>query len=103
MTPLGLVALAVMLAGPLLQGLSGAAEPNAYVFAPIIAVATLPLHRQRDLRGAMTLAVLFLAIGFACLGLWWLGGMARPRAIPAWLPFAATIAGAGLALLGRRA
>ena len=96
-----LVALLLMFAGPLAQGIAGRADPNAYVFAPIIAAATLPIGGRRDLRGALTLAVLFLAIGALCLGLWWLGGRAQPRVIPAWTPLALTVAGALTALLTR--
>ena len=97
------VALLLMFAGPLAQGLGGFADPNAYILAPIIAAALLPIGGRRDLRGALTLAVMFLAIGALCLGFWWLGSRVQPRAIPAWAPLALTIAGAAVALLTRRA
>lgn len=101
MTPLTLILLLIMLGGPLLQGLSGASNPNAILFAPIIAVATLPLQRQRDMRGGLILAGLFLAIGAACLGLWWIGGQIGPRAVPGWAPLAVTVLGALAALFAR--
>lgn len=100
MTPL-VAALAVMFAGPLLQGLGGFAQPNAYVFAPIIAVASLPLGGPRDMRDSLRLAGLFLAIGAGCLLLWWLGGLVPPLAIPRWLPVAVTVVGAVLPLATR--
>lgn len=99
--PALIAALVVMLAGPLLQGLSGATDPNAYIFAPIIAVAVLPLGGPRDMAGSLRLAGLFLAIGAACLALWWLGGLVTPMAIPGWLPIAVTVVGAVLPILAR--
>ena len=56
---------------------------------------------QRGLRGALPLAVMFLAIGCLCLGLWWLGGRATPRAVPEWVPLGLTIAGGAVALMTR--
>lgn len=99
MTPVTILALVVMFAGPLLQGLSGATDPNAYLFAPIIAVASLPIGGRRDVADAARLAALFLAIGFGALALWWIGGRLGPVAMPGWLPLAVTVAGALLALL----
>lgn len=92
-------ALAIMFAGPLLQGLSGASDPNAYLFAPIIAVATLSVGARQDMAAALRLAAMFLGIGVLALALWWVGGQVGPLAgIPGWLPLAVTAAGAVLAI-----
>lgn len=100
MTVLTFGALAVMLLGPLLQGLGGFDRPNAYIFAPIIAVAVLPFEAVRSRRGALALAGAFLGLGLACIGLWWLGGLAGLfDRIPFWLPLVVTLAGAAVPIL----
>lgn len=99
LSPTLLPALIVMFAGPLLQGLSGASDPNAYLFAPIIAVASLPMGARQDMPAALRLAAMFLVIGVLALVLWWVGGQIGPvGGIPGWLPLAVTVAGAILAI-----
>lgn len=104
MNPLFLIALAVMFAGPLMQGLNGASDPNAYAFAPLIAVAALPLQGRRDMAASLRMAGLFLAIGAGALGLWWLGRQVTPPplSLPSWGPLAVSGAGAILSLIARR-
>ncbi|GLS80805.1 hypothetical protein [Paracoccus marinus] len=98
-SPTFIPALVVMFAGPLLQGLSGASDPNAYLFAPVIAVASLPIGARQDLQASLRLAAMFFAIGALALALWWVGGRIGPLGgIPGWLPLAVTAAGAILAV-----
>lgn len=102
MNPLYFIAIVVMFAGPLLQGLNGATDPNAYVFAPVIAVSTLPVHRGPQGGNALRMAAMFLIIGAICMALWWLGSQSTPPlGWPGLLPTAVTIGGALLALLAR--
>lgn len=104
MNPIFLMALILMFAGPLLQGLAGFSDPNAYVFAPLIAVAVLPLQGARDMAASLRLAGMFLAIGAAALALWWLGSRVTPPSLslPALAPVGVSVAGALLALVARR-
>ena len=71
----------------------------AVVFAPVIAVASLPIGARQDLQASLRLAAMFLAIGALALALWWIGGRIGPLGgIPGWLPLAVTAAGAILAV-----
>ncbi|MBD9526916.1 hypothetical protein [Paracoccus sp. PAR01] len=88
----------LMLAGPLLQGLSGSANPNAYIFAPILLAGSIPLVAGRNIQpSARIMAQGILICGAVVLGLWYLGGLAAPMAIAPAAPVGAAIAGALIA------
>lgn len=88
----------MMLAGPVLQGLSGSADPRAILFAPIMLAGLIPLLAGRSLQpSARVMAQAVLVCGALSLGAWYLGGLAGPVAMPAALPLAIAIAGAAAA------
>lgn len=88
----------MMLAGPVLQGLSGSEDPRAILFAPIMLAGLIPLLAGRSLQpSARVMAQAVLLCGALCLGAWYLGGLAGPVALPAALPLAVAVAGAAVA------
>lgn len=90
--PLTILLALGMLAGPLLQGLTGQSDPLAYIFAILISVALLRPPMQNSGREVGVFVGGFLVIGALSLGLWWLGGrMAPPLALPGWLPVGVTV------------
>ena len=98
---------ALMLAGPLLQGLAGKADPNAYIFAPVMLAGAIPLIAGRNIAPSPKLMVLAILIcGVICMGLWYLGTLFGPVAIAGYAPVACAVAGAALSaganLLGAR-
>ena len=44
------LAYALMLAGPLLQGLAGNTNPNAYIFAPVMLAGVIPQIAGQNIR-----------------------------------------------------
>lgn len=102
------LAFALMLTGPFLQGLTGSDNPNAYVFAPVMLAGLIPLLAGRKLTPEPRLMVGALLIcGALCLGAWYLGGLLPPRPLHAALPVGCAILGAlvstGANLLRRQA
>lgn len=90
--PLTILLALGMLAGPLLQGLTGQPDPLAYIFAILISVALLRPPVQNSGREVGVFVIGFLVIGALSLGLWWLGGQLGPLAgLPGWLPVAVTV------------
>jgi hypothetical protein len=97
-----LIGFALMLAGPLLQGLAGKTDPNAYIFAPVLLAGSIPLIAGRAIAPSPKLMALAILIcGAVVMGLWYLGTLlvpaAAPLAIPGYLPVAVAVAGAALA------
>ena len=45
-----IIGYALMLIGPLLQGLSGSDNPNAYIFAPILLAGSIPMVAGRNIQ-----------------------------------------------------
>lgn len=97
-----LIGFALMLAGPLLQGLAGKADPNAYIFAPVLLAGAIPLIARRNVApNPLLMALAILICGAVAMGLWYLGGLLAPAAgpltIPGYLPVGVALAGAALA------
>ena len=93
---------ALMLAGPLLQGLAGQDNPNAYIFAPVLLAGSIPLIAGRNVApNPLLMALAILICGAVVMGLWYLGTLlvpaAAPLAISGYLPVAVAVAGAALA------
>lgn len=101
LTGLGIV---LMILGPLLQGLSGASDPYAYVFAPVMLAGALPRFALRGLQpDPVKLAIGVLVAGALSMGLWWLGGaIAGDNAwrIDVWVPLAVVILGVLMTVAG---
>lgn len=88
---------ALMLAGPLLQGLGGNTDPNAYIFAPVMLAGLIPLIAGRDIRPSPARMVpAILICGAVAMALWYLGGLLGPYAIAGYVPLACAVAGAVL-------
>jgi apolipoprotein N-acyltransferase len=101
--PLTLVLALGMLAGPLLQGLTGQSDPLAYIFAILISVALLRPPVQSSGREVGVFVIGFLIIGALSLGLWWLGGQMGPlTGWPNWLPVGVTVVFVLAAMARRR-
>ncbi|HRM76237.1 MAG TPA: hypothetical protein PLI13_16220, partial [Paracoccus sp. (in: a-proteobacteria)] len=74
---------ALMLAGPLLQGLAGKTDPNAYIFAPVLLAGSIPLIAGRAIAPSPKLMALAILIcGAVVMGLWYLGTLLVPAAAP---------------------
>lgn len=97
MKALPILAIILSFLGPFLQGLMGASDPNAYIFAPVIFAGLIPiLARDGAAPDPVKMAIAILVVGGLSMGLWWLGGKIAgetPFAIPAWLPLAVAIGG----------
>jgi len=92
------LAVLLMLTGPFLQGLSGAENPNAYVFAPVMLAGVIPALAGRNLSPSPRVMVQGILIcGAIALGAWYLGGLFQPKILPANAPVGSTVAGALLA------
>lgn len=90
-----IIGYALMLIGPLLQGLSGSDNPNAYIFAPILLAGSIPMVAGRNIQpSARLMAQGILICGAVVLGLWYLGGLAAPITIAPAAPVGTAIAGA---------
>lgn len=95
------LAYALMLAGPLLQGLAGNTNPNAYIFAAVMLAGAIPQIAGRNIApNPLTMVLALLICGGLAMGLWYLGTMFGPFAIAAYLPVACAVAGAALAAGG---
>lgn len=89
---------ALMLIGPLLQGLTGSDNPNAYIFAPILLAGSIPYVAGRQIRPSPRLmAQAILICGVIVLGMWYLGGLMAPVVLAAQAPIGCAIAGALIA------
>ncbi len=89
----------LMLAGPLMQGLTGSDNPNAYIFAPILLAGSIPLLAGREIRpNPRIMAQAILLCGAVALGLWYLGGLMAPVAVAPALPVGSAITGALVAV-----
>ncbi|MTH78718.1 hypothetical protein [Paracoccus aestuariivivens] len=89
---------ALMLVGPLLQGLSGSDNPNAYLFAPVLLAGSIPMLAGRNISpNPRIMAQGILLCGLIVLGMWYLGGLAAPMAIAPAAPVGCAIAGALIA------
>ena len=65
------LAYALMLAGPLLQGLAGNANPNAYIFAPVMLAGVIPQIAGQNIRPSpLTMVLAILICGGVAMGLW---------------------------------
>lgn len=85
----------LMVAGPFMQGLTGSDKPNAYVFAPIMLAASIPLLSGWGLSlNPRLIAQAILICGALCLGAWYLGGLFAPRVLSSAAPIGTAIAGA---------
>lgn len=109
---LPVLALILSFIGPLLQGLMGATDPNAYIFAPVIFAGVIPLlARNGATPDPVKMAIGILVVGGLCMGLWWLGSKIAgeaPVAMPGWLPLTFAFGGVVLSvalnlLIARRA
>ena len=88
----------LMLAAPLMQGLSGSENPNAYIFAPVMLAGSIPLLAGRNLSPSPRLmAQGILICGALCMGAWYLGSLMQPMAIRPAAPIGTAIAGAVIA------
>ena len=91
------LAYALMLAGPLLQGLAGNSDPYAYVFAPVMLAGAIPLIAGQNIRpNPRILALAVLVCGAASMGLWYLGTRLGPVAVPGFAPVGCAVLGAVL-------
>lgn len=96
MRNLPFLAILAAFAGPLLQGLSGAADPNAYVFAPVIFAGLIPLLARGGAGpDPVRMAIGILVVGVLSMAAWWLGGQIagdQPVTMPGWLPVGVSVA-----------
>ncbi|MFC3568311.1 hypothetical protein [Paracoccus simplex] len=91
----------LMLAGPLMQGLSGSENPNAYVFAPVMLAGIIPLLAGQALSPSPRLmAQAILICGALCMGAWYLGTLFAPMTLPPAAPVGTAILGALLVVAG---
>lgn len=101
LTGIGII---LMLLGPLLQGLSGASDPYAYVFAPVMLAGALPRFAIRGLQpDPVKLAIGVLVAGAVSMGLWWLGKTYVGETtwqIALWAPLAVVILGVLMTVAG---
>ncbi|WP_134682074.1 hypothetical protein [Paracoccus ravus] len=89
---------ALMLAGPLLHGMSGSDTPDAYLFAPILLAGAASLLVGRNFSFDLRLiAQGILICGLLVLGMWYLGGLTAPVTIAPAAPVGVAIAGALIA------
>ena len=96
--PALVLGIALMLAGPLLQGLAGNSDPYAYVFAPVMLAGVIPQIAGQNIRPSpLTMVLAILICGGVAMGLWYLGTQFGPFAIAGYLPVACAVAGAALA------
>ena len=96
--------LLLMLFGPLLQGLSGASDPYAYIFAPVMLAGAIPRIALRGVQpDPVKLALFVMVAGAVSMGLWWLGGRLvgdAPWAVQPWAPLAVVILGVLMTVAG---
>lgn len=101
LTGLGIV---LMLLGPLLQGLSGATDPYAYVFAPLMLAGAIPRIALRGVQpDPVRLAIGVIVAGALSMGLWWIGGKLvgdTPWSLGVWVPVTVVIFGVLMTVAG---
>ncbi|AGT08153.1 hypothetical protein [Paracoccus aminophilus] len=94
----------LMLLGPLLQGLSGASDPYAYVFAPVMLAGAIPRIALRGMQpDPIRLAIGVVIAGALSMGLWWIGGQLvgdKPWSIAVWVPLTVVILGVLMTVAG---
>lgn len=94
----------LMLLGPLLQGLSGASDPYAYVFAPVMLAGAIPRIALRGFQpDPIRMGIGVLIAGGLSMGLWWLGKElvgAQPWNVAPWVPLGAVILGVLMTVAG---
>lgn len=98
------VGILLMLLGPLLQGLSGASDPYAYVFAPVMLAGAIPRIALRGMQpDPLRMAIGVIIAGGLSMGLWWIGGQLvgdHPWEVAVWAPLTVVILGVLMTVAG---